>query len=137
MANTTSYTELRDHLSTRLDQVSDDREVLIVQRRGGRIRDGRNTQRRGGRDVAIIAADELVSLLETAHLLRSPLNSDRLMQALDHALKGDGAPARVLTPARAPELAPEPALAELRRSVNLPVELKSKRTTSQAGLAAC
>jgi antitoxin YefM len=29
-------------------------------------------RRRGARDVAIIAADELSSLTETAHLLRSP-----------------------------------------------------------------
>jgi antitoxin YefM len=32
--------------------------------------------------VALVAADELESLLETAHLLRSPRNAQRLLQAL-------------------------------------------------------
>ena len=32
---------------------------------------------RGGEDVALIAADELRSLQETAHLLRPPKNAER------------------------------------------------------------
>jgi antitoxin YefM len=35
--------------------------------------------------VALIAADELQSLLETAHLLRSPVNAERLLTALTRA----------------------------------------------------
>jgi antitoxin YefM len=41
--------------------------------------------RRGARDVALVAADELESLLETAHLLRSPKNARRLLTALNRA----------------------------------------------------
>jgi antitoxin YefM len=55
-----------------LDQVCDDQEVVIV-------------RRRNRRDVALIPADELESILETAHLLRSPANAKRLMQALRRA----------------------------------------------------
>jgi len=36
-------------------------------------------------DVALVAADELRSLMETAHLLRSPRNVQRLLTALVRA----------------------------------------------------
>ena len=42
-------------------------------------------KRRGAEDVALIAADELESILETAHLLRSPKNAERLLTALRRA----------------------------------------------------
>jgi antitoxin YefM len=35
--------------------------------------------------VALVAADELEGLLETAHLLRSPRNAARLLSALERA----------------------------------------------------
>lgn len=47
-------------------------------------------RRRKGEDAALIAASELSSLLETAYLLRSPANAERLLTALNDALKGDG-----------------------------------------------
>ena len=55
----TTYTSLRENLAAVLDRVTDDQEVVIV-------------RRRGAKDVALIPADELTSLMETAHLLRSP-----------------------------------------------------------------
>ncbi|MBC8160355.1 MAG: type II toxin-antitoxin system Phd/YefM family antitoxin, partial [Roseiflexaceae bacterium] len=55
----TTYTQARANFAELLDSVTDDREIIII-------------QRRGAADVALIAADELQSLLETAHLLRSP-----------------------------------------------------------------
>jgi len=48
-------------------------------------------QRRGGKEVAMISADELTGLLETAHLLRSPNNVRRLLSALDRVRKKSGA----------------------------------------------
>ena len=42
-------------------------------------------RRRQGGDVALVAADELEGLLETAHLLRSPQNAARLLSALERA----------------------------------------------------
>jgi antitoxin YefM len=41
--------------------------------------------RRGYEDVALISASELSSLAETAHLLRSPKNAERLLKALTRA----------------------------------------------------
>jgi antitoxin YefM len=43
----------------------------------------------------LIAADELSSLVESAYLLRSPVNARRLLDALARALKNEGA---VLSP---------------------------------------
>jgi antitoxin YefM len=52
-------------------------------------------QRRRGDDVALISAAELSSLMETAYLLRSPKNAERLLSALGRALKNDPAPQTV------------------------------------------
>ena len=40
---------------------------------------------RKGRDIALISADELTGVLETAHLLRTPANARRLLKALRRA----------------------------------------------------
>ncbi len=91
MSIETTYTALRENLASYLDRVVDDREVIVV-------------KRRGARDVAIIAADELAGLDETAHLLRSPANAKRLFAALKGLDEGKGERTTV---------------EELRRSVNL------------------
>jgi antitoxin YefM len=73
----TTYTSLREHLASMMDRVVNDREVVIV-------------HRKRGQKVAMIPADELAGLVETAHLLRSPKNADRLMKALANAKRGKG-----------------------------------------------
>ena len=62
-----------------MDRAVQDREVVMVRRR------------KGG-DVALVAADELAGLLETAHLLRSPANAERLLSALSRAREQSLAP---------------------------------------------
>ena len=79
MAVETTYTQLRETLASVLDRVVDDREIVIV-------------RRRGAKDVALIPAEELAGLLETAHLLRSPKNAQRLFSALRRAEKRIGVP---------------------------------------------
>ena len=79
MAVETTYTSLRERLAAVLDQVSNDREVVIV-------------RRRRAKDVALIPAEELSSLMETAHLLRSPANARRLLTALRRATGGKAKP---------------------------------------------
>ncbi len=69
----TTYTAARARLASLLDRATDDRETVII-------------TRRGKPGVALIAADELSSLLETAHLLRSPKNAERLLKALRRAI---------------------------------------------------
>jgi antitoxin YefM len=75
----TTYTEARDHLAQLLDRVERDHEVVLI-------------SRRGRAKVAMLAADELEGLLETAHLLRSPRNAARLRSALRRALGRKGRP---------------------------------------------
>ncbi|NSW54162.1 MAG: type II toxin-antitoxin system prevent-host-death family antitoxin [Anaerolineae bacterium] len=75
----TTYTQARDGLAKLMDQVTHNREVVII-------------QRRGEEEVAMIAAAELESLMETAYLLRSPANAERLLSALGRALKHEGTP---------------------------------------------
>ena len=82
MAIETTYTQARANLKALLDQAADNREPIII-------------HRRDGGDVALIAADELRGLLETAHLLRSPKNAERLLRALQRAQKGKGRPQTV------------------------------------------
>ena len=79
MAIQTTYTHARAHLAFLIDEVTKNREVVII-------------QRRGSEDVAMIAADELTGILETAHLLRSPTNAERLLTALDRVRKESGMP---------------------------------------------
>jgi antitoxin YefM len=72
----TTYTNARANFSGLCDKVTENREIVVI-------------RRRKGNDVAMIAADELQSLVESAHLMRSPHNAERLLSALERALKGN------------------------------------------------
>ena len=80
----TSYTEARANLARLCQKAAEDRETIII-------------TRRGAANVALVAADELASLEETAHLLRSPRNAARLLAALNRALERTEPPAKVDT----------------------------------------
>ena len=67
-----TYSQIRANLATILDSVSKNREIVKI-------------TRRNGADVALIAADELSSLLESVYLLRSPANAKRLFSAMEWA----------------------------------------------------
>jgi antitoxin YefM len=75
----TTYSQAREQLKSLMDRAVADREVIVV-------------RRRAGGDVAMIAADELESLVETAHLLRSSKNAQRLLSALARARSDSVAP---------------------------------------------
>ena len=70
-----SYSKLRENLAEIWDKVEDSQEPVIVERRGHQT-------------MAILPAEELEGLRETAHLLRSPRNAARLLTALQRALRG-------------------------------------------------
>lgn len=91
----TTYTQARANLAKLLDQAVADREVIII-------------ERRGADPVALVAAEELSSLLETAHLLRSPANAQRLLAALARALD----PEQTIPPQTIAELRSEAGLNE-------------------------
>jgi antitoxin YefM len=75
----TTYTNLRQSLASVLDRVTDDHDVVIV-------------RRKGDKNVALVPAEELAGLIETAHLLRSPKNAQRLLTALRRAISKKGKP---------------------------------------------
>jgi antitoxin YefM len=68
----TTYTRARANLAKLCDEVAKNQEIVII-------------NRRGSHDVALVSAEELSSLMETAHLLRSPRNVGRLLTALKRA----------------------------------------------------
>ena len=72
MPRQTTYANAVANLAGLCDQVTADRDVVLI-------------SRRGADDVALVAASELSGLFETAHLLRSPKNARRLMTALKRA----------------------------------------------------
>ncbi len=73
----TTYTQARAEFANLWDEATGNREIVIV-------------HRRGHEDLALIAASELASIAETAHLLRSPKNARRLLAALRRALGRKG-----------------------------------------------
>lgn len=75
----TTYSQACVHLASFMNEVIDNREVVII-------------QHPGTDDVAMLAADELSGVLETMYLLRSPANADRLRTALARVHSGEGDP---------------------------------------------
>ncbi len=68
----TTFRQAKEQLKSLMDRALDDREVIVV-------------RRRTGGDVAMITADELESLLATAHLLRSEKSAERFLSALSRS----------------------------------------------------
>lgn len=97
----TTYTKARENLASLLDQVVDEREIIII-------------ERRNKPNVALIAEDELTSLKETAYLLRSPQNAARLLNALQWSKSRDE---EILAP-----VAVEQAIASLKQGLGIGAE---------------
>ena len=69
MSISLTYTQVRANLAKLLDEVSLNKEVVII-------------NRKNAENVALVSESELAGILETAHLLRSPKNAQRLLKAL-------------------------------------------------------
>jgi antitoxin YefM len=74
-----TFPQARARLAKWLDEVTENQKIVII-------------KRRGRPNVVLIAEDELSSLLETAHLLRSPENVRRLSAALNRAVNENTPP---------------------------------------------
>ena len=79
MSLNSTYTQARANLAKLLDEVSLNKEVVII-------------NRKNAENVALVSESELSSILETAHLLRSPKNAQRLLTALLKVQEGKEAP---------------------------------------------
>ncbi len=75
----TSPTDARNGFFQLLDQVAENHQVFII-------------NRRGGENVALIAESDLTSLVETVYLLRTPANARRLLDAIAQSKLGNIAP---------------------------------------------
>jgi antitoxin YefM len=72
-----TYSYAREHLADIWNEVEDGQEEVIL-------------QRRGHEDLALLPARELRSLRETSHLLSSPRNAARLLEAIAQSRAGEG-----------------------------------------------
>lgn len=70
-----SYSDLRQHLKRRLDQVCESRAPLVV-------------TRRNREPVVMLALSEYESMTETLHLLRNPANAEHLLASIAEAEAG-------------------------------------------------
>ncbi|MBD2603719.1 type II toxin-antitoxin system Phd/YefM family antitoxin [Scytonema hofmannii FACHB-248] len=71
----TSPTDARNDFFNLLDLVVENHQVYII-------------NRRDAENVALIAESDLVSLVETVYLLRSPENARRLLDAIEESKTG-------------------------------------------------
>jgi antitoxin YefM len=70
LSRETTYSEAINNLANLLDEVYDQKQVIVI-------------KRSNQKNVALIAEDELSSLLESIYLLRSPENAKRLFRSLE------------------------------------------------------
>ena len=70
------FTDLRHRMAAYFDQVTDNREPLIVTRQGGKG------------NVVIMSEVEFAGWQETVHLLSSPKNAERLAESIRLARTG-------------------------------------------------
>ncbi len=74
-AMTYSYT--RQHFADIMDRVNDDRAPLLI-------------TRQQGKPVVMMSLDDYNALEETAYLLRSPANAQRLIESVEQLRSGLG-----------------------------------------------
>jgi antitoxin YefM len=75
--STITYSTARDHLAEVWDKTVSTREPVVV-------------SRRGTESIVMLPLEEWEGLQETAHLLRSPANAQRLLAALNRLEKDEG-----------------------------------------------
>lgn len=75
--NAVTYTAARENLAATMDKVCDDREPVIITRNRDQA-------------VVMISLEDFKALDETAHLMRSPANAQRLLAAMRSLENGKG-----------------------------------------------
>ncbi len=72
-----TYSAARAHLASTMDRVCNDHAPLII-------------TRKGERSVVMLSLEDYTALEETAYLLRSPANAQRLLGAIEQLNAGRG-----------------------------------------------
>lgn len=72
-----NYSETRANFARVLDEVTDDREPVVI-------------TRAGHEDVVLVSRDDYESMEETLYQMRSPVNAERLNRAIEQLNAGKG-----------------------------------------------
>jgi antitoxin YefM len=75
---TTSYSDLRKNLAATLERVTQDHEPVVI------------TRDRGKPAAVLISLEDFASYEETAYLLKSPRNAERLINSVNALDAGEG-----------------------------------------------
>lgn len=75
MLDAISYVEARKNLASLMDSVNNDKGVVVI-------------TRPKSRPAVLMSLDEYNSIQETAYLLRSPANAERLMESIAEFQQG-------------------------------------------------
>lgn len=84
-----TYTDLRQNLARHMDDVVDSRTPLTITRQGGKG------------NVIMMSEEEFEGWQETVHLLSSPKNAQRLLDAVRELDAGGGSERQLLQPQQA------------------------------------
>jgi antitoxin YefM len=119
----TSYTDARQNLATLLNRIEEENAIALI-------------TRRGHKDIAILPADELTSILESLHLLRSPKNAERLFAALDESRVRDKLPDELIESENLSELTSELGEVSLSEGVlkDTPADISCRTPKARASL---
>ncbi|WP_293752529.1 type II toxin-antitoxin system prevent-host-death family antitoxin [uncultured Paraglaciecola sp.] len=74
--DTMSYSAFRNHLASSLDKVNDDHKPLLI-------------TRQNGKPAVLMSVDDFQAYEETAYLMASPKNAERLNQAIQEVEAGN------------------------------------------------
>jgi len=74
----TSYSDLRKNLAATLDRVNEDHEPVLI------------TRDKGKPAAVLMSLEDYASFEETAHLLKSPRNAERLLHSITDLDAGRG-----------------------------------------------
>lgn len=80
-----TYSEARAHLKDVMDRVVADKTEIIVTRRKAEA-------------VVMVSLSEWNSMVETAHLLSSPANAERLRRSIEQMKSGKGTERELVNP---------------------------------------
>ena len=80
---TINYTTARQHLAETMDRVNSDRSPILV-------------TRQKGEPVVMMSLADYNALEETAHLLRSPANAERLIKSINSLRAGKMTPPQLI-----------------------------------------
>jgi antitoxin YefM len=77
--DTMSYSAFRTHLASALDKVNDDHKPILI-------------TRQSGKPAVVMSLEDFQAYEETAYLMASPKNAERLNQAIAEVEAGETVP---------------------------------------------